>query len=162
MKITAVIPALYRIPLPVVLSDSTHGQVSHFELITVRVQTDAGIEGVGYTFTTGTGGSSVHALLEHDLPEKLIGSDPRRIEQLWERMWWHVHYVGRGGPVVFAISAIDIALWDIKGKGASEPWWRLLGGHENRAFAYAGGVDLYFTLDDLIAQGERFLSEGFR
>ena len=162
MKITAIIPKLYRIPLPVVLSDSTHGQVSHFEMITVRVQTDAGIEGLGYTFTTGTGGSSVHALLERDLHELLIGCDPRRIEQLWERMWWHVHFVGRGGPVVFAISAIDIALWDIKGKMAAEPWWRLLGGHENRVHAYAGDVDLYFTLDDLITQGERFLAAGFR
>lgn len=162
MKITGCIPALYRIPLPVVLSDSTHGQVSHFELITVRIQTDVGIEGIGYTFTPGTGGSSVYALLRHDLGEQLIGFDPRQIEQLWERMWWHVHFVGRGGSVAFAISAIDIALWDIKGKVAVEPWWRLLGGHENRARAYAGGVDLDFTLDDLVAQGERFLSEGFR
>ena len=162
MKIIDVIPALYRIPLPVVLSDSTHGDISHFELIAVRIHTDEGIEGTGYTFTPGTGGSSVHAILANDLREQLIGRDPRRIEQLWEHMWWHLHFVGRGGSVVFAISAIDIALWDIKGKSQNEPWWRLLGGHDSRVRAYAGGVDLYFTPDDLIAQAERFLSEGFR
>jgi L-alanine-DL-glutamate epimerase-like enolase superfamily enzyme len=55
MKIIEVIPALYRIPLRVVLSDSTHGDISHFELIAVRMSTDAGIEGTGYTFTPGTG-----------------------------------------------------------------------------------------------------------
>ena len=87
----------YRIPLPVVLSDSTHGEITHFDLITARIVTDDGLEGVGYTFTPGTGGSAIHALIEHDFRDCLIGQDPRRIEHLWNRMWWHVHFAGRGG-----------------------------------------------------------------
>jgi L-alanine-DL-glutamate epimerase-like enolase superfamily enzyme len=152
----------YRIPLPVVLSDSTHGEITHFDLITARIVTDDGLEGVGYTFTPGTGGSAIHALIEHDLHDCLIGQDPRRIEHLWNRMWWHVHFAGRGGAVVFAISAIDIALWDLAAKAADEPWWRFLGGDDNRVHAYAGGVDLHFTLDALVKQTEGFLDQGFR
>ena len=152
----------YRIPLPVVLSDSTHGQVTHFDLITARIATDNGMEGVGYTFTPGTGGAGIHALIDKDLRSVVVGEDARRIEYLWDRMWWHVHFAGRGGALVFALSAIDIALWDLAGKAADEPWWRLLGGRDNRVRAYAGGVDLHFTLDALVAQTEGFLDQGFR
>ena len=56
---------LYRIPLPVVLSDSTHGDMTHFELVTVRLRDDQGAEGVGYPFTVGANGrAALHALRE--------------------------------------------------------------------------------------------------
>lgn len=152
----------YRIPLPVALSDASHGTITHFDLVTARIVTDDGLEGVGYTFTPGTGGSGIHALVDRDLRDVIVGQDPRRIEELWNRMWWHVHFAGRGGALIFAISAIDIALWDLAGKAAGEPWWRLLGGHKNRVRAYAGGVDLMFTLDALITQTEGFLDQGFK
>jgi len=112
----------YRIPLPTVLSDSTHGDMSNFELITVRLYSDAGAEGVGYTYTVGSGGDAVRSLIERDLKPLLINADPRRIEQLWEQMWWRLHYVGRGGIAVFAISAVDIALWDMKGRKQGNPF----------------------------------------
>ena len=103
---------LYYIPLPTVLTDAMHGQIRHFAVVTVQVQTDDGAEGLGYTYTVGkTGGSAVLALVRDDLVPMLIGSDPRRIEQLWEKMWWHLHYVGRGGIASFAISAVDVALY---------------------------------------------------
>ncbi|MFO1350274.1 MAG: mandelate racemase/muconate lactonizing enzyme family protein [Gammaproteobacteria bacterium] len=163
MTITSVQTDHYRIPLPVVLSDSTHGDMSHFALVTVRVRSDDGLEGLGYTYTVAnTGGAALHAMIERDLAPLLIGQDPRRIEQLWEKMWWHTHFVGRGGLAAFAIAAVDIALWDWKAKRQSEPWWRFLGGHHNRVKAYAGGIDLQFTLDDLLAQTRRFQEQGFR
>ncbi len=152
----------YRIPLPVVLSDASHGDMTHFDFVTARVVTDQGIEGVGYTFTPGTGGAAIHAMADRDLREVVVGQDARRIEQLWESMWWHVHFAGRGGALVFAISAIDIALWDIAGKVANEPWWRLLGGQNNKVRTYAGGVDLQFTTKALVRQTEGFLDQGFR
>ncbi len=161
MKITAIDSAVYRVPLDMPLSDSTHGEMSAFECITVRLTDDEGLEGLGYTYTPGTGGLAIHALIDSYLKPELLGQDPRRIEQLWWKMWWRIHYAGRGGGASFAISAIDIALWDLSGKRQREPLWRLLGGHSPRVKVYAGGIDLYFSLDTLREQTQRFLAAGY-
>ena len=116
MTIAAITADHYRIPLPETLSDSTHGEITHFELITVRVRDDAGRQGLGYTYTVGAGGAAIAALIGRDLEPALRTQDESRIEQLWERMWWRLHYVGRGGLAQFAISAVDIALWDLKAR----------------------------------------------
>lgn len=162
MKIVSVASALYRIPLPTPLSDSTHGEIPFFELITVRLGDDEGLEGLGYTYTVGVGGAAIQSLIDRHLAPMLLGQDPRRIERLWEQMWWGLHYVGRGGIAVFAISAVDIALWDLEGKRQEEPLWLLLGGHNPRVTAYAGGIDLHFTREALQEQTRSFLALGFR
>ena len=131
----------YRIPLPVVLSDSTHKEITHFELITARVTTIDGVEGLGYTYTVGRGGAAVHALIDREITEILQGADEGRIEECWRAMWWDLHWVGRGGAAAFAISAVDIALWDILGKRSGQPLWRLLGGNNPTVAVYAGGID---------------------
>ena len=64
MKIEALDTGHFRIELPVALSDSTHGTITHFELITVRLRDSDGVEGVGYTYTVGSGGGAVHALID--------------------------------------------------------------------------------------------------
>ena len=118
-KITSIEGGCYRVPLPVVLSDSTHGEMTHFELVTARVRDSDGAEGLGYTYTVGTGGAAIHVLIERYLAPLLAGEEADRIEPLWQKMWWALHYGGRGGPVVLAISAIDIALWDLAAKRAT-------------------------------------------
>lgn len=162
MKIKDIQTDHFRIPLPTVLSDSTHGEISHFELIAVRVRSDLGKEGLGYTYTTGSGGAAIHAMIARDLKPLLLEADPRRIDHLWQKMWWRLHFVGRGGSAAFAISAVDIALWDLRGKCHGEPLWRLLGGRSRRVKAYAGGVDLQFSLDQLCEQAKAFLGQGYR
>jgi len=162
MAIGAIEVGHYRIPLPAVLSDSTHGDISHFELITARVRADDGAEGLGYTYTVGAGGAAIRALIARDLAPLLAGADETRIEALWQRMWWRLHYVGRGGPASFAISAIDTALWDLRARRHGLPLWRLLGGHDPRLPAYAGGIDLQFPLERLLRQTEANLQRGFR
>ena len=152
----------FRIPLPVVLSDSTHGEISHFELITVRLRDADGAEGLGYTYTVGAGGAAIRSLIERDLSAVLDGADPTRIEALWERMWWHLHFVGRGGAAAFAIAAVDIALHDLAARRAGLPLWRQLGGHDPRVPAYAGGIDLQFPLEQLLEQTRANLERGFR
>jgi L-alanine-DL-glutamate epimerase-like enolase superfamily enzyme len=162
MAIGAVEVGHYRIPLPAVLSDSTHGEITHFELVTARLRADDGAEGLGYTYTVGAGGAAIRALIVRDLAPLLAGADETRIEALWQRMWWGLHYVGRGGPASFAISAIDTALWDLRARRHGLPLWRLLGGHEPRVPAYAGGIDLQFPLERLLRQTEANLQRGFR
>lgn len=140
-----------------------HGEMQHFSLVTVRVRDSDGAEGLGYTYTVGkTGGPSTLAMLTHDVVPLLIGEDPRNIDHLWEKMWWALHYVGRGGIASFAISAVDIALWDLKSRRAGQPLWRLLGGYDNRVRAYAGGIDLLDPLDQLRDQTQENLARGFR
>src|ERR1700721_3646334 len=110
MKIATLDAALYRIELPVPLSDSTHGTMTHFELVTVRLRDQDGAEGVGYTYTTGAGGAAVHALIAQGLRPVLIGADADLIEALWNKMWWRLHYGGRGGSASVAVSAAHIGL----------------------------------------------------
>ncbi|MCC7039760.1 MAG: mandelate racemase/muconate lactonizing enzyme family protein, partial [Burkholderiales bacterium] len=152
----------YRIALPVTLSDSTHGDMTHFELVTVRVRDADGATGVGYTYTVGCNGSAIHATVARDLAPRLQGERADRIEALWQKMWWASHYGGRGGAATMAIAAIDIALWDLKARRFGVPLWTLLGGHDDRVPCYAGGVDLQFPLERLLAQTEENLARGFR
>jgi L-alanine-DL-glutamate epimerase-like enolase superfamily enzyme len=152
----------YSIELPVTLSDSTHGQMSRFELVTARIRDADGTEGVGYTFTVGANGAAVHATLERDLAPRLEGERADLIEALWQKMWWATHYGGRGGAAAMAISAADMALWDLKARRHGVPLWTLLGGHDPKVPCYAGGIDLDFPLERLLAQTDENLGKGFR
>ena len=152
----------YVIPLATALSDSTHGTIEGFELITARVRDAEDAEGVGYTYTVGAGGGAVHALISRDLAPRLRGREAERIEELWQAMWWALHYGGRGGFAALAISAVDIALWDLRARRQRVPLWRLLGGFDPRVPCYAGGIDLEFSLDALLKQTDDNLASGFR
>lgn len=161
-RIARIETGFYRVPLPVVLTDSTHGEMKAFELITARVRDADGAEGVGYTYTVGRNGAATAAILAQEIPEILAGEDADRIERIWEKLWWALHYGGRGGPTVLAISALDTALWDLKARRANLPLWNLLGGHDPRVPCYAGGIDLELPLDDLLRQTDGNLEKGFR
>src|SRR4051812_50179912 len=87
----------FRVPLPVVLTDSTHGEMRAFELNTVRLRDADGAEGVGYTFTVGRNGAAIDAVLAREFPEIMAGEEADEIERLWHKAWWALHYGGRGG-----------------------------------------------------------------
>jgi L-alanine-DL-glutamate epimerase-like enolase superfamily enzyme len=120
-----------------------------------------GTEGTGYTYTGGKGGHAIAAMVHHDLAPFLIGQDASAVEDLYDGMQWHIHYVGRGGVASFAISAVDIALWDIRGKKRDWPLWKLAGGADNRCKAYCGGIDLNFPLPKLLRSIQGYLDRGF-
>ncbi|HEX2510029.1 MAG TPA: mandelate racemase/muconate lactonizing enzyme family protein [Microvirga sp.] len=155
-------PGFYRIPLPAVLTDSMHGEMRAFELNTVRVRDADGAEGVGYTFTVGRNGAAIDTILSRELPEIMDGEDADAIERLWQKAWWALHYGGRGGPTVLALSAFDMALWDLKAKRADLPLWKALGGYDPRVPCYAGGIDLDLPIDRLLRQTDGNLEKGFR
>jgi L-alanine-DL-glutamate epimerase-like enolase superfamily enzyme len=162
MSIARVQTDRYRIELPMTLSDSTHGQMSHFELITVRVHDTDGAQGTGYTYTVGCNGAAIHATVAQDFAPLLQGQRADLIEALWQKLWWASHYGGRGGAAAMSIAAVDIALWDLKARKLGVPLWTLLGGHDARVPCYAGGIDLQFTLERLLAQTDDNLKKGFR
>ncbi|WP_282160589.1 mandelate racemase/muconate lactonizing enzyme family protein [Ulvibacterium marinum] len=152
---------LFRVPLPEVMNDAKHGDHTHFELVTTTIQLEDGALGTGYTYTGGKGGQAIKAMVVHDIAPALIGKDGNDIDALYDFMEWHMHYVGRGGIVSFAISTIDIALWDIKCRKAGLPLWKMAGGAGNTCKAYCGGIDLQFPIPKLLKKMEGYLSSGF-
>ena len=160
-RIAAVDIQRFNLPLAEVLSDAKHGDHTHFELITATVRLEDGSEGTGYTYTGGRGGRAVEAMLVHDLAPFVTGRDAADVEAVHDAMQWHVHYVARGGIASFAISAIDIALWDLRCKAAGKPLWQVAGGASDRCRAYAGGIDLNFPIPKLVKQTEGYLARGF-
>ncbi len=160
-KIKKVECNLFKVPLAEVLSDAKHGDHTHFELITTTITLEDGSEGTGYTYTGGKGGWSIKAMVDHDFAPALVGQDGTDVDGLYDFMEWHIHYVGRGGIASFAISSIDIALWDIKCKKAGQPLWKLAGGGNNTCKAYCGGIDLQFPIPKLLDNMKGYLEKGF-
>jgi len=160
-KIQKIDVQLFNVPLDEVLTDAKHGDHTHFELITATVTLEDGSQGIGYTYTGGRGGRAIEAMIVHDLAPFIMGEDGTQVETLYDAMQWHVHYVARGGIASFAISAIDIALWDIRCKQAGKPLWQMAGGASDRCKAYCGGIDLNFPLEKLKKQTEGYLARGF-
>jgi L-alanine-DL-glutamate epimerase-like enolase superfamily enzyme len=160
-RIVDVRTQLFRVPLRQAMGDAKHGVHTHFELVTVTIRLADGSEGTGYTYTGGKGGRAIRAIVEHELAPFLVGRDGAEIDDIYDGMWWHIHYVGRGGITAFAMSAVDIALWDLRGKREGKPLWQLAGGAGRTAKAYRGGIDLNFPLGQLLSSIESYLDTGF-
>src|SRR5579864_2175080 len=108
-------------------------------LVTLRLRTDSGIEGIGLTFYGAALTGSLRVAVE-ELCALIVGYDPMRIEQVIARLRSGIgDSCGPGGIFTLALSAIDVALWDIKGKAFDQPLWKLLGGHRDRVATYASG-----------------------
>ncbi len=159
-KIVSVTARLFEIPLDEVLVDAKHGDHSHFHLVTATVTLSDGRTGTGYTYNGGRGGHATAAMITHDLAPFLIGQDATEVEKLTDAMDWHMHYVGRGGILSFALSAVDIALWDTRLKGAGQSLVKAAGGASDRCKAYAGGIDLGFDMPRLLESIQTYLDRG--
>ncbi len=159
--ISSVETRLFHVPLAEVLVDAKHGDHLFFELITATIKLEDGSEGTGYSYTGGKGGHAIKAMIDHDLAPFLVGQDAADVEALYDAMQWHVHYVARGGIASFAISAVDIALWDLRGKRSGQPLWKMAGGTATECKAYCGGIDLGFELPKLLQSVEGYLQRGF-
>ncbi len=126
----------YTLPRPVF--DANYTMASKPALL-VEVETDTGLLGLGEAAHFGGPLVSTATVIEQELRPHLLGQDPREIERLWELMHRRAYKHARGGIVIAAISGVDIALWDLRGKLAGMPLWRLLGGYRRRVPAYATG-----------------------
>jgi galactonate dehydratase len=133
--------------------------------VIVQLMTDEGISGAGEAaIAYGVGGSAAAGMLK-DLGERLVlGRDPFRIEELWSDMYDHTFWGKGGGPIVFAaISAIEQAMWDIKGKALGIPVYEFLGGKcRDDVRVYANGwYSGCQTVDDFARAGEKTVKEGY-
>ena len=154
MKITAIDSAILRIPnrKPIALD------FPHHSLVVAHVRTDEGVTGLGYTLAFGGGGvESIQAYLDTRLAPLLVGEDPLLVERLWERMYRADRGIKRQGIAAYALSALDIALWDIVGKAAGLPLYKLWGAVTDRVAAYGSGGWPSYSLDDLIGEAEMYV-----
>jgi D-galactarolactone cycloisomerase len=140
---------------------SAAGVQSRRGALLVEIETDSGIVGIG---EAGIGGGVTATVIEKDLAPLLVGEDPLLIEYLWQKMFARTRQYGRRGLVMQAISGIDIALWDIAGKVAKLPVYRLLGAARDRVEAYASGgfYQEGKSAADLAGEAEGYRARGFR
>jgi D-galactarolactone cycloisomerase len=177
MKVTGLATYLLSAPLPQPVRTSTH-TIGRASEVVVKLSTDAGLVGVGeahgpFLFQSGPDGlRSVNDILTAITP-LVVGQDPFDVERIWQDLFALTYTSVRGiptlarqhRPLITALSAIDIALWDLKGKAIGRPVWALLGGAlRRRVPAYVTGF--YYREgerpDDLVREAAMYLEQGYR
>ena len=158
MKITAVTITRYEYPLTRRMGDanSPSGRISGSGCL-VELATDEGLTGLAF------GGSGAQSQIRALVENVLLGQDPRRVKGLWQRMVERAFKGGHYGIINDAIATLDVAMWDLKAKYNDEPLWRTLGGSIPEANAYASGLDMPLSDDDIEAwYGSMAATWGFR
>jgi L-alanine-DL-glutamate epimerase-like enolase superfamily enzyme len=157
MKITAIGSFVLTVPTPQPMARNYAQQ----KLVIADISTDEGVKGLGYSLVFGGGGAeSVHAYLRARLAPVLLGEDPLMIGRLWEKMFRADMGIKKQGIAAYALSALDIGLWDIAGKAAGLPLYKMWGAVTDRIPAYGSGGWSGYSERDLIAEAERYASLG--
>ncbi|HET8548326.1 MAG TPA: mandelate racemase/muconate lactonizing enzyme family protein [Bryobacteraceae bacterium] len=162
MRIVSVDTSAISIPLEVPVADAVRN-ITHRDHLIVRIRTDDQLEGIGFTLGYDASVAMV-SLVETIFRPILLGADAFAAEHLWAEMYRQSIQAGRRGAALRAISAIDIALWDLRGKFTRLPVMALLGVHSTRLKCYATGgyYRAGFTEDDLVREMEGYIEQGFR
>lgn len=162
MKITDIKTICLKYPYENFIADGNSACFGRGALL-IQVETDTEITGLGECATFGASMSAMADVIENQLKGLLIGQNPLDIERLWETMVWSNFANGRRGIVMGAISGIDIALWDIAGKAAGLPLYRLLGANSDKVqgYASAGFYAPEKSVDDLKREMEGYMRKGY-
>ena len=162
MKITKIQTSILHIPEDDPLADMPEEAGRMRPVVTLRIQTDAGIEGVGLTFYGGAMTGALRTAVD-ELGALTIGEDPLRIEAIVRKLRAAAgDNCGPAGIFLLALSAIDIALWDIKAKAVELPLWKLLGGARDRVPTYASGsLRRGLTDNQAATAARRLVDKGF-
>jgi len=132
------------------------------DFVTLEIGTDDGIEGIGVTFFGGPLTGALKAAVDA-LGALTVGEDPLRTEAIADKLRAAASSSGPGGIFTLALSAIDIALWDIKGKALGLPVAKLAGGHRERVPTYASGALMrQFPMEHVAKAAPRLVENGFR
>jgi L-alanine-DL-glutamate epimerase-like enolase superfamily enzyme len=163
MKVTRISTEIIELPEddPLARMPETPERLRPFVL--VEVATDTGIVGIGLTLYGGPLTGSLRRAVG-ELGELIIGSDPMRTEEVSSGLRAEIGLMcGPGGIFLLALSALDIALWDIKGKALDQPLWKLLGGARETVDTYASGsLRRGLNEDETAVVAKRLLDQGFR
>jgi len=149
MKITQVKSQIVKLPAEEPLAGGSGFHRPFFEFVILQLYTDEGIEGIGVTFFGWTLTAALKRAVEQ-LSELIIGDDPLRIEALGGKIRNAAAGAGPGGISTLAASAIDMALWDLKGKALGLSVAAMLGGLRDRVPTYASGALSRFAWNDAV------------
>jgi len=145
----------------VVRTDAIQSFVSQ-ETPILRITDADGAQGTGYSYTIGTGGSSVVALLADHLAPALIGRDGTEIEAIWRDLFFKTHATAVGAITALALAAIDTALWDLRCRKAGMPLWRMAGGARRAVPVYSTeGGWLQLSTEEIVEDALARKAEGF-
>jgi L-alanine-DL-glutamate epimerase-like enolase superfamily enzyme len=162
MKVTKLRTMAVQVPVAKPIRTAIH-HIKTAGCLLVFLETDAGIVGESLLFTLNGKRLAMLDEMVRSLEPVIVGGDPDYTERFWREAWSDTNFVGQSGVPVFGIAAIDCALWDIKGKAANLPIYRLLGAYRDKIPTYAsGGLWLSYSIDELVAETEQFQAQGFR
>ncbi len=157
MKITAIDTCLLTVPTPRPMAL----QYPHHKMVVAQIATDEGVRGLGYSLVfNGGGAEAVLTYLDTRLKPALLGEDPLFVERLWEKMFRADMGVRKQGIAGYALSALDIGLWDIAGKCAKLPLYKLWGAVSDRVAAYGSGGWSKYSVEELIAEAQKYAAQG--
>jgi L-alanine-DL-glutamate epimerase-like enolase superfamily enzyme len=128
-------------------------------VIVTEIQTDDGGAGHGFSWTPTIGPQAVKALLDYDIAPFVTGLAAKP-ESVWDALWKRLHEAGGGGLTTIAMAGVDLALWDLQARRARTSVTGLLGQRQESAEVYGSGVNLHYTLEELVAQTERWVAAG--
>jgi L-alanine-DL-glutamate epimerase-like enolase superfamily enzyme len=165
MRITQLDSQLLRIPLARPIrspkDNDRGGRLDHVFMLIVDLDTDAGHRGIGFAYTLQGGGRALKVIADDDLAPLVVGEDPLDMEQIAAKVYWRLQSIGRSGLVRQVYSALDLALWDLKGKVAGLPLYKLLGGARESAKVYASDTGwLWMTPEQIVEASRPFLDQG--
>lgn len=161
MRIDRIETRIASLPLPQPVVTPIH-HITTIDCVLTTVHTDEGHAGIAYNWVFGVPRARAVRALVDDLGAFVRGCDPIATADVWQRLWREANFLGRSGAVMLALSAIDVACWDIKGKALGLPLYRLLGGARRPVPAYAGGLFLSDPLDAIVAEAKGYCAVGFR
>jgi len=152
---------LVDLPVETVRTDALQ-QFLKQETVFVDIRTDDGGAGTGYSYTIGTGGTAVLALLRDYLLALLPGRDPRRVEAVWRELFLATKATTVGAITSLALAAVDTALWDWRCRDAGQPLWVLAGGAKDRIPLYdTEGGWLHLSTEELVAGAKASQAAGW-
>ena len=164
MKITSItaIPLSFRLPEGKTVTMGV-GSTTKRDAVIVRVQTDEGITGYGEAHP-GRSPGAITSLIHSTIAPMLVGMQATDVVGAWQRVHrMQLSSHGLGAGAALALSGIDMALWDIRGKAANMPLYELLGGTRRRLPAYAGGIALgYQPKESLAEEAQEYVARGYK
>jgi len=137
--------------------------IKFFGCVLVFIDTDKGITGESIIFTFSGKALDVLNTMILSLKSLVVGENPDYTERIWQKLWKEIGFIGNKGVSLFGLSTIDMACWDVVGKAAGKPLYKLFGACRDEVPAYAsGGLWLFRSIEELVVEARGFLSEGFR
>jgi L-alanine-DL-glutamate epimerase-like enolase superfamily enzyme len=162
MKITTIRTQIVALPNDEPLAGFSENPNATNPIVTLRVGTNEGIEGIGVTYFGGRLTNTLRHAVD-ELGALAIGEDPLRVEAVATKLAAAAGGAGPGGILTMALSAIDVALWDIKAKALNLPLWKLLGGGRDRIPTYASGaLRRGLKLEEAVTAAGRLREKGHR